>query len=523
VRVVHVGLETTSTRSGGLNRYFEDLVAAERRIGVDAVGVALSSSEATVDWLGVAGAPSQSLPRRLLGIDRAVRRAGRVDLADLHFAGTAAFTAVLGALRGVPKVAHFQGPWAEESAVGGAGRVNVAVKRAVERRVYRRVDRFVVLSAAFGELLQRRYGVAPWSIDVLAPGVDLDRFAPGDRAAARRELGVDARRVVLSVRRLVPRMGIEHLLGAWARLAPSDGDLLAIVGDGPEAAPLAALAASLGVDATVRFCGRVDDADLVRWYRAADVTVVPSVALEGFGLVVLESAACGTPVVATDAGGLDEALATVGCGPAVAVGDETALAEALSVALADGRPEGPGALRDAAASHGWDAVAARHATIYADVLAGRHPRRVVVLDHTAVLSGGELALARALGGLPQGAATVHAILAVDGPFRGRLEGSGVSVEVLAMDEGLRTTRREAIRPGALAPRGLLDSARYVARLAARLRRLRPDVVHTNSLKSALYGGAAARLAGVPCVWHLRDRIDEDYLPRFAVRVVRVAA
>ena len=64
---------------------------------------------------------------------------------------------------------------------------------------------------------------------------------------------------------------------------------------------------------------------------------------------------------------------------------------------------------------------------------------------------------------------------------------------------------------------------YTVKLARRLRRLQPDLVHTNTLKSALYGGVAARAVGIPCLWHVRDRIDEDYLPRSAVIVIRVAA
>ena len=61
---------------------------------------------------------------------------------------------------------------------------------------------------------------------------------------------------------------------------------------------------------------------------------------------------------------------------------------------------------------------------------------------------------------------------------------------------------------------------YIARLALRLRALRPDLVHTNSLKAGVYGSLAARAAGVPVVWHVRDRIAEDYIPRAAVRLVR---
>ena len=68
----------------------------------------------------------------------------------------------------------------------------------------------------------------------------------------------------------------------------------------------------------------------------------------------------------------------------------------------------------------------------------------------------------------------------------------------------------------------LWTAGYVPRLARRLRSLRPDIVHTNTLKSGIYGSLAARLAGLPVVWHLHDRLTTDYLPRQAVRLVRAA-
>jgi len=77
--------------------------------------------------------------------------------------------------------------------------------------------------------------------------------------------------------------------------------------------------------------------------------------------------------------------------------------------------------------------------------------------------------------------------------------------------------------GRLNPAPLTHLPRYVARLSRRIRALDADLVHTNSLKAALYGGAAARLAHVPAVWHVRDRIALDYLPRSAVVLVRTAS
>jgi len=527
VRVLHVGLETTAARPGGLNRYVEQLLAAQRRGGLDAVAVVLGDAPPDVAeapaGVVVAAAAGGPMAWEAWAVDRAARRLGRPEVADLHFAGTASITATVGALRTVPQVVHFQGPWAEESRHTGAGRLNVATKRAVERRVYRRADRCVVLSSAFGRVLQERYGVAPWSIDVVAPGVDVERFSPGDRAAARSAVGLGEGSVVLAVRRLVPRMGLEVLFEAWASLAPRQGDRLAIVGDGPSAPGLHRLAASLGIRETVRFCGQVDDDALVDWYRAADVTVVPSVALEGFGLVVLESLACGTPVVGTDAGGLAEALAAVGQGPAVPAGDAVALAGAIRSALEAPPDFAARALRRAVAEeHSWGGVAARHEAIYERAIDRDERPRVVVLDHTAAPSGAELAIARAVGGVGD-RAVVHVILGEEGPLRARLEGAGATVEVLALATSVRTMHRDAVDAGRLGPMELLATARYVVTLARRLRALRPDVVHANSLKSALYGGVASRLARVPCVWHVRDHLTPPSLPPRASRLVRLAA
>jgi glycosyltransferase involved in cell wall biosynthesis len=144
--------------------------------------------------------------------------------------------------------------------------------------------------------------------------------------------------------------------------------------------------------------------------------------------------------------------------------------------------------------------------------------RVVYLDHVAQLSGGEIALLRLLPHLED--VEPHVILAEDGPFADRLVQAGISTEVLPMAERARHLRKDHVTAKTL-PFGVIAStAAYIVRLAVYLRRLRPDVVHTNSLKSGLYGSVAARLARVPVVWHVRDRIEADYLPKHAVRLIR---
>jgi glycosyltransferase involved in cell wall biosynthesis len=149
--------------------------------------------------------------------------------------------------------------------------------------------------------------------------------------------------------------------------------------------------------------------------------------------------------------------------------------------------------------------------------------RVVYLGHTASLSGGEIAIANLVGGLHDlGDVDAHVLLAEDGPIVDRFTAAGARVDVVPMGERSRTIHRDEVA-GVRALRPAVDATRYAAGLASRLRKLEPDVVHTISLKSALYGGSAARLARRPVVWSIQDRIAPDYLPGSVVKMVRAAA
>jgi glycosyltransferase involved in cell wall biosynthesis len=148
--------------------------------------------------------------------------------------------------------------------------------------------------------------------------------------------------------------------------------------------------------------------------------------------------------------------------------------------------------------------------------------RVVYLDHVAKLSGGELALLRTLPALMEHVEPI-VVLAEDGPLREKLEAEGIEVIVLPLSPAVRDARRGTVVPGGVSLRQALELLAYVRQLRTLLRDLRPDIVHTNSLKAALYGGMAGRLARVPVLWHVRDRIADDYLPKPAVHLIRLAA
>lgn len=148
-------------------------------------------------------------------------------------------------------------------------------------------------------------GGDPSRTHVLRNGVDLERFQAVDQAEARSELGLPMdRRILLSVGNLVSNKGHDIAIKALADMPET---YLAVVGDGPERSSLQELAHSRGVTNRIRFAGARPQIELPLWYSAADALVLCS-SREGWANVLLESMACGTPVVATNVGGTAEAL-----------------------------------------------------------------------------------------------------------------------------------------------------------------------------------------------------------------------
>ena len=208
-------------------------------------------------------------------------------------------------------VTHFHGPWGAESAQDGAGALAASARTMVEKSLYLRSARVIVLSKAFAHLASERYGVDPEKIRIVPGSVDIERFnVRVSQAAARDRLGLPIDRpILLSVRRLVRRMGLSELIVAIKSVVGRMPDvLLCIAGRGLLRQELERRVLELGLTNHVRFLGFVNDEDLPYLYRAADINVVPTVALEGFGLVAAESLAAGVPAMVTRVGGLPEVV-----------------------------------------------------------------------------------------------------------------------------------------------------------------------------------------------------------------------
>ncbi|MGQ0830848.1 MAG: glycosyltransferase [Microthrixaceae bacterium] len=239
-------------------------------------------------------------------------------------------------------------------------------------------DAILASSAAEADQLVRLYGADPTRVEIVAPGVDHAFFSPGDRAGARRalrHLHLGSGPVLLFVGRIQPLKGLDVAVRALAALGRSDATLVVVGGasgpaGGAELERIDKLVAELGLAEQIRFVDPVPHHLLSTYYRAADVCLVPSRS-ESFGLVALEAAACGTPVVAAAVGGLRTLVDHERTGFLVEDRDPAAFAARVADILTG--PNVAAALSTRAAQRArdytWSTAAARLRRIYSDITA----------------------------------------------------------------------------------------------------------------------------------------------------------
>ncbi len=210
----------------------------------------------------------------------------------------------------VPHVIMFHTLGAIKNAIG-VGECEPALRIMAERELVRDCHRIIAATEKGKEELVSYYGASPEKISVIACGVNLELFRHLDKEEARRNLGFNGDNIILFVGRIDPLKGIDRLLMALRRLDTIQNlKLLVIGGDKdslPEVERLQRLSQSLYIQDSVTFTGIVEQKELPLYYSAADVCVIPSY-YESFGLVALESLACGTPIVATRVGGMESII-----------------------------------------------------------------------------------------------------------------------------------------------------------------------------------------------------------------------
>jgi len=176
-----------------------------------------------------------------------------------------------------------------------------------ERLLIRDCERIIAATEKEKEDLIRHYAASSEEIAVVPCGVNLDLFQPRDKQIAKQQIGFSEDKLILFVGRIEPLKGIDQLLRAMPYLENGHRLRLVIIGGGEhgqnEIKKLKKLSRDLHIEDSVTFSGLIKHEKLRHFYNAADVCVIPSY-YESFGLVALESMACGTPVVATNVGDL---------------------------------------------------------------------------------------------------------------------------------------------------------------------------------------------------------------------------
>jgi len=282
----------------------------------------------------------------------------------------------------IPVVYCFHSPWSEEFRIRAlelraplanpnttrptpSEALQIWLRRQISRSVARRSSQVRVLSDFMAEQCRTRLNVPLAKLSLIPGAVDTSRFAPTqDRAAARARLGIGPDVPLLfTLRGLEARMGLGNLLDAMSLIVEHEPRAICIIGGtGPLAQALADRAQKLKLRDHVRFAGFIPDTDLPAYYSAADLFVLPTAALEGFGLVTVEAMACGTPVVGTPVGATPEIL--IAFDPSLIMPDASAQGIASGVLAALHRVHGDDRLRERCrryveANYTWPSVVDR--------------------------------------------------------------------------------------------------------------------------------------------------------------------
>ncbi len=395
-------------------------------------------------------------------------------------------------------------------------RLSVRARRWIERMVIRRCHHVIVLSEFMKQQVMATHGITPKSITVVPGAADPAMFyPPQDRNEIRRELKLPENRTVLfTVRNLVPRMGLEHLLEAMTMLGEEQRDLLLLIGgDGQLRSRLEEHICSKGLHDAVRLLGFVPEDQLAKYYQASDLVVMPTLQLEGFGLVTVEALACGTPVMGTPVGAIPEVLSTVDPMFVTEGTDAASLAKTLRLILKRFRSQ-PGE-RERLSKKGREVVEQRYNwaahTADLDRLFVRLSKNRPALSRE---SAGAKKVIHVITRLDYGGSAQNTMLTALGHDRaqfeplvvagypGRWDAQGGQA---ATEENCRRLEKADVRwmllPSLTREVHLLKDIQALWQLIRLFWQERPALVHTHTSKAGVLGRVAAWIAKVPVIVH----------------------
>ncbi|MFC2010207.1 glycosyltransferase [Chloroflexota bacterium] len=260
-----------------------------------------------------------------------------------------------------PHITMFHTLGAVKNAIG-IGEDEPELRIETERDLAKNCHRIIVPTEKERDELIRHYSPPPERISVIPCGVNLELFHPVDKESVRQELSLTNEKIILFVGRIEPLKGLEQLLKAIPLLRNGQGARLVIIGGDEnsqtEVERLEGLSRHLGIEESVTFLGSIKQERLPYYYSAADTCVISSY-YESFGLVALESLACGTPVVSTDVGNLKDIIRQGETGYVIADNEPRHLAEKIDLLLSKPGTDKNSALsiRASVNRYGWQNIA----------------------------------------------------------------------------------------------------------------------------------------------------------------------
>jgi D-inositol-3-phosphate glycosyltransferase len=260
----------------------------------------------------------------------------------------------------VPQVLMFHTLGAMKNAIG-IGEDESDLRIEAEGHMAAECDRVIATTEREKQFLNHYYNVSSSKISVIPCGVNLDLFRPMDKSYSRKSLGIGEGKIILFVGRIERLKGINQIIKALPYLAERKPRLIIVGEDGNrqgEMSSLKSLAVNQGVADCVSFSGLIDYQKLPMYYSAADVCVLPSY-YESFGLVPLEALACGTPVVATNVGDLQNIIIQGETGYVIPENTSQMLSSKIKLILEDSNPtfNNPDIIRNSVHKFGWQNIA----------------------------------------------------------------------------------------------------------------------------------------------------------------------